>query len=453
SGPAGPGPGRQAARAGQRRPRRPAQRGDAGGGGPRRPPPLADGRPRLLVHADGHRGPPRLRRHAGAEPALAEWPPRRRARGGPAHAAGRAARAGGDPQRRSLPGDRRDGPPGRRPPVLRHRRPGAAGPGAAQPGDHPGGLRRRPGRRHRPARCPPLVPAGAHRAGSRAGGSGVHPGRPGARRRRDRRRGRPAMSPDDTEAPDGPPRGVATMAVVRWGLVVLTALVAAGSILGYAGVHLTGRKSAPSAQLYYCPMHPSVVQDHPGECPICSMTLVPKPQGQVKPSSTMAPPPGGAEAPGLSAVDLSADRVQLIGMRTAPVKRETLGGELRTVGVVAPSERGLAQISIRFSGWIEKLLVSETGERVRRGQVLATVYSPEVLRAEQELLVARGWTGSEGPAAEHHGTSAGFSADARRRMELLGISAQEVDQILRTGKPVEAISIRSPVEGYVVAKR
>ncbi|HXU80506.1 MAG TPA: efflux RND transporter periplasmic adaptor subunit, partial [Polyangia bacterium] len=186
---------------------------------------------------------------------------------------------------------------------------------------------------------------------------------------------------------------------------------------------------------------------------ICSMTLVPKPQGQVKPSSTMAPPPGGAEAPGLSAVDLSADRVQLIGMRTAPVKRETLGGELRTVGVVAPSERGLAQISIRFSGWIEKLLVSETGERVRRGQVLATVYSPEVLRAEQELLVARGWTGSEGPAAEHHGTSAGFSADARRRMELLGISAQEVDQILRTGKPVEAISIRSPVEGYVVAKR
>ena len=128
------------------------------------------------------------------------------------------------------------------------------------------------------------------------------------------------------------------------------------------------------------------------------------------------------------------------------------------MGVVAANERGLAQITTRFAGWIQKLLVSETGERVRRGQVLATIYSPDVLRAEQELLVARGWNaGGDGEAGARRrprsdGLAAGLVANARRRLELLGISAQEIDEILRTGKAVEAIAIRSPVDGYVVGK-
>jgi membrane fusion protein, copper/silver efflux system len=320
---------------------------------------------------------------------------------------------------------------------------------------------------------------------------------------------------DDTPAdrppmPEGPPRGVATMSIVRWVLVAITAVVAVGSIISYSGVHFGGAKSASSGQLYYCPMHPSVVQDHPGECPICSMTLVPKPEGNAKPAATMKPaspggppaaarsadkyycpmhpnrtsddpnarcpdcgmkmelrPPAAAEAkpvmatepnpdvPGLTAVDLTPERIQLIGMRTGTVKREALGGELRTIGVIAPSERGLAQINTRFAGWVQKLLVSETGVRVRRGQALATIYSPDVLRAQQELLVTRGWNTSGGDAKPgHDGDSftAGLDANSRRRLELLGISAQEIDEVLRTGKAVEALAIRSPVDGYVIGK-
>jgi Cu(I)/Ag(I) efflux system membrane fusion protein len=268
------------------------------------------------------------------------------------------------------------------------------------------------------------------------------------------------MSSDDdgtpaehAPAPTGPPRGVRTMSIVRWVLVCLTALIALGSILSYAGVRPGGPKSAPSEQLYTCPMHPSVVQDHPGQCPICSMTLVPKLQQQARPSATTAANPNPA-VPGLAAVDLSPERIQLIGMRTATVKREDLGGELRTVGVVGANERGLAQINTRFAGWIQKLLVSATGERVRRGQALAMIYSPDVLRAQQELLVARGWTGSADARTTHeHDTFTGeLGASARRRLELLGISGQEIDEVLRTGKAVDAIAIRSPVDGYVVAK-
>ncbi|HZL16706.1 MAG TPA: efflux RND transporter periplasmic adaptor subunit [Polyangia bacterium] len=262
------------------------------------------------------------------------------------------------------------------------------------------------------------------------------------------------------EAPPGPPRGVATMSIVRWVLVLLTALVATGSILSFVGVHFGSSRGASSGQVYYCPMHPSVVQDHPGECPICSMTLVLKVAGKTNPSAARGASQTAAATapgvPGLADVDLTPERIQLIGMRTARVKREAIGGDLRTVGVVAANERGLAQINTRFGGWIQKLFVSETGERVRRGQVLATIYSPEVFRAEQELLLAHGWSaaaaGDAKPAPDHQDFAVGFDANARRRLELLGIAPQEIDEMLKTGKAPEAIPIRSPVDGYVVAK-
>jgi membrane fusion protein, copper/silver efflux system len=267
----------------------------------------------------------------------------------------------------------------------------------------------------------------------------------------------PAEGPAIAETPQGPPRGVAAMAIVRWVLVVITALAATGSILSFAGVHFGSGTSASSGQVYYCPMHPSVVQDHPGECPICSMTLVRKLEGKtipggMKPTTAVA---GGTGVPGLADVDLTPERIQLIGMRTATVKREAIGGDLRTVGVVAANERGLAQINTRFGGWIQKLLVSETGERVRRGQVLATIYSPEVFRAEQELLLTRGWSSGAGaakPSHDHDDFAGGLDANARQRLELLGIAPQEIDEMLRTGKAAEAIAIRSPVDGYVVGK-
>ncbi|HXU01356.1 MAG TPA: efflux RND transporter periplasmic adaptor subunit [Polyangia bacterium] len=263
----------------------------------------------------------------------------------------------------------------------------------------------------------------------------------------------PAEAPPE---PEGPPRGVATMSIVRWVLVGIAGIVAVASILSYAGVRSGGGKATSSTEqhLYTCPMHPAIIQDHPGECPICGMTLVLKTTATPRTGSA----PDAGQVAGLSPIDLTPERIQLIGMKTAPVKREALGGELRTVGVVAANERGLAQITTRFAGWVQKLLVSETGERVRRGQALATIYSPDVLRAEQELLVAAGWNASPDGKPTHadlhggDGLTAGLLANARRRLELLGISAQEIDDVLRTGKAVEAIAIRSPAEGYVVGK-
>lgn len=279
-----------------------------------------------------------------------------------------------------------------------------------------------------------------------------------------------------------PPRGVRGMAIVRWALVALMALLAVGSGLSFLG---GGEGSGTAGQAYYCPMHPQIVQDRPGECPICSMNLVPRPTpGQsyhcpMHPTVTSSDPNatcslcGGmkllpraaqsaaattttAAVPGLTAIDLPIDRVQKVGIRTARVARQSLGGGLRAAGVVEADERGLASISPRFAGWIEQLLVSETGQRVKRGQPLATIYSPEVLQAQQELLAALGWTASSPrPAPPHPEPTApldGLVSDARHRLELLGISAQEVEAIVTARKPQRAIAIRSPVEGHVITK-
>lgn len=298
-----------------------------------------------------------------------------------------------------------------------------------------------------------------------------------------------------------PPTGARTMGIVRWVLVAVMALIAAGSILMYFGVSVGGRPGASRAgdKQYYCPMHPQIVQDHPGDCPICSMRLVLKPEGAVKPSATMQPAAAAAAAkgsgkywcpmhpqvtsddpnarcdlcggmklvprpaaaepvPGLVPVDIPVDRVQRIGIRTEKVVRQSLAGSLRTAGAVEASERGLASISPRFSGWIEDLQVAETGQRVKKGQTLATIYSPEVLQAQQELLTALGWSAGQpggGAGPLHHGEVTplqGLAADARHRLELLGISPQEIDAIARNRRPQRAIAIRSPVAGHVIAK-
>ena len=252
-----------------------------------------------------------------------------------------------------------------------------------------------------------------------------------------------------------PPAGVRSMAIIRWALVGLMAILAAGSILSVFGARQKPDTSAQAA-VYYCPMHPQIQQDHPGECPICGMTLVLKPTGATSAAAPTMNPTGAPAAPspaGLVPVDIPLDRVQKIGVRTARVTRQALGGGFRSAGVVQADERGLANISPRFAGWIETLEVSETGQRVKRGQALATIYSPEVLQAQQELLTALGWTDTGSGAQPHHaGPLEGLVGDARRRLELLGISPPEIDAIIKTRKPQRAIAIRSPVDGHVITK-
>jgi Cu(I)/Ag(I) efflux system membrane fusion protein len=275
----------------------------------------------------------------------------------------------------------------------------------------------------------------------------------------------------DASLPEGEeiaPPGTRAMAVVRWLLVALMTAAAVAALT----YHFTGGDAGAKRDAhveYYCPMHPQIVQDAPGDCPICNMTLVARPAAQSAAAQQQAAlqharaastPQGGSGAhdvPGLAPIQLPPERVQLMGMRIAKVERRALAPELRATGVVSTREQGLARVHTRFAGWIEHLAVAETGARVQRGQVLATVYSPELLAAQHELINAVKWSTPRAPlgAADSRpvpDTGAGLADNARMRLSLLGIAANDIAQIESSGKASGALPLRSPASGYVTRK-
>lgn len=237
------------------------------------------------------------------------------------------------------------------------------------------------------------------------------------------------------EGEEAPPRGVHAMAMVRW--VILAAAVTAavftgGSWLldrqGRSGPATAGATSDEPHSKYHCPMHPQIVSDQPGQCPICQMSLVPL---------AAAPPAGPSTLAGLAAVEAPVDRLQSMGVRVEPVARGRMGDTLSTVGRIVADEGKLARVQVRFSGYVEKLLVTQPGTRVQRGAALALVQSDEIVRLEGDLLQALGWGGD-------------LAERARQRLRLLGVAPEEISRIEARGEVDGLVAVRSPVHGDVV---
>jgi Cu(I)/Ag(I) efflux system membrane fusion protein len=234
-----------------------------------------------------------------------------------------------------------------------------------------------------------------------------------------------------------------------------------------AGEH-AGHRHNPSDP-YLCPMHPEETGvDANARCPICGMKLEKRPAkaalqtapGNAPRGDSPMATPGGIQGsialppvPGLVPVQLSMERVQSIGVRTAPATLEALGPELRAVGFVSADESRLARVHTRFSGWIEELEVATTGQKVARGQVLAGLYNLELLPAQQEFLAARRWSaGGTGSAAQPGEDGKSIERDARARLELFGLSRAEIDSIAESGKPTRTVAVTAPIGGYVISK-
>jgi Cu(I)/Ag(I) efflux system membrane fusion protein len=252
------------------------------------------------------------------------------------------------------------------------------------------------------------------------------------------------------EGEEAPPAGVRIMAPIRWGLLVVSALVAIFMWWSYASAEFRGEPNATrAAATYHCPMHPQIVASEPGECPICHMSLEPIVSNRSGPApaasaATNALGTTGATPPGTTPITLTLDRIQSIGVRTAVVGEGNATQTLRVTAVVAPTEQGVAEVHVRSPGFVERLFVNQTGVAVARLQPLFVVYSPEIFQAESELLAAQRW---EGPGAA--GTSA---AAARRKLELLGMAAKDIDEVLKTREPMRAVPVYAPQAGYVTKK-
>jgi Cu(I)/Ag(I) efflux system membrane fusion protein len=178
--------------------------------------------------------------------------------------------------------------------------------------------------------------------------------------------------------------------------------------------------------IWTCTMHPQVRRDHPGNCPICGMKLVPR----AEPSAGhAASPPSVHAAHAGPLVTIDPRMAQNLGMRTAPVTAGNVSQSVDAVGSVAVDENRIAVVEARAAGWVERLDVRAVGDAVRAGQVLAGVYAPDLLAAQEELALAR----KLGDAA--------LVDAAQSRLKLLNASG--------TGSPQRQTLITAPQSGVV----
>ena len=151
---------------------------------------------------------------------------------------------------------------------------------------------------------------------------------------------------------------------------------------------------------------------------------------------------------------LTAEQIRQFGVTFATVEERTISGEVRTVGIVNFDETRIAIVAPKFSGYVERLQVDFTGQLVRQGQALLEIFSPELVAAQQELLLARRLQQELGTSSAP-GVPAGATdllGAARRRLRLWDISEAQIDQILSSGQPQRTLTLYAPVSGIVIDK-
>ncbi|MGD9947018.1 MAG: efflux RND transporter periplasmic adaptor subunit [Desulfobulbus sp.] len=193
---------------------------------------------------------------------------------------------------------------------------------------------------------------------------------------------------------------------------------------------------------YTCSMHPFIIRDEPGSCPICGMALTPL---------------KGGESGGQSEEGIKIDPItqQNMGVRTAPVVKRNLEHTIRTVGLVAMADDRQYSVNSKIEGWIEQLYVDQLGQPVSKGQPLLSIYSPELVAAQQEYLLAltnRKRLG-ESPFREIATGSARLLEAARTRLSYWDISPEQLKMLERTGKPSKTLTLYSDHRGIVTRKK
>ncbi|WP_338865650.1 efflux RND transporter periplasmic adaptor subunit [Myxococcus stipitatus] len=260
--------------------------------------------------------------------------------------------------------------------------------------------------------------------------------------------------PPSSQAPSGRRFGAAALASTA----LASALLGGGAVHWLsshredaAHAHASPTSTAPAPEgsekattRYQCPMHPAIVQDHPGKCPICGMDLV---------SMTAAPSAaGGSTVEGLSTVAIDPSRQQLIGLRTAPVMEGKVGGTWRTNGRIAQDETRIRRVHMKVPAFVERVYADFTGKPVRQGEPLFAVYSPELLAAQEEYLLALRTREALSQAGGMTTDGDALVAAARRKLELWDVPQATLERLTRTGEATRTLTLVSPISGVITKK-
>jgi RND family efflux transporter MFP subunit len=254
------------------------------------------------------------------------------------------------------------------------------------------------------------------------------------------------------------------MKIIRTvGLLVVIAAAFAGGYIYKAvkgSTAETAQKGGRNVLYWVDPMHPAYKSDKPGIAPDCGMKLQP-----VYADGGAAAVSTGANLKPASANDISTmevgtvqitpEKQQLIGVKYEQVE---LGGGSRTiraVGKVAIDETRIGHVHTKVEGWIDKVFVDFTGKLVKKGQPMLTIYSPDMLASQRELLLAAKAKTIMRDSALPSGfdQSESLLQATRRRLELWDLSEAQIDQVLRTGEPIKNITVYSPMTGYITDRK
>lgn len=236
--------------------------------------------------------------------------------------------------------------------------------------------------------------------------------------------------------------------------------------------------SAEVGELWTCGMHPQVIQDRPGRCPICGMALTPVAGSGAEQQTAsgerrvkywwdpMMSPPYISDQPGTSPMgmdlvpvyedEVSAGStlvidptvVQNMGLRVATVEEAPLTRSIRAVGILAEPEPARHDVSLRLGGWIDRLHADTEGMRLAQGDPLFDLYSPELQVAVEELIGARRMreTLTTGERTDV------LYGSAVRKLELYGIAREQVDQLAALDSAPRSVTFTSPADGFLVEK-
>lgn len=222
------------------------------------------------------------------------------------------------------------------------------------------------------------------------------------------------------------------------GILVLIGVVIVkwDTILAYYDKWTRPEEKAHAASLdveYFCPMHPTVIRDNPKEkCPNCFMPLSKRKKLEAKDEAL---PPGI-----VNRVQFSPYRVVLAGIQTSTVEYLPLSKEITTVGFVDFNEREMKQVTARVKGRLDQLFVNQTGEMVEAGDKLASLYSPDLVVTVHNLLDAK------------RSNNAELQRLSGDRLQLWGISDDQIKEVLATGKANTHLIIRTPIDGHILKK-
>jgi membrane fusion protein, copper/silver efflux system len=189
-------------------------------------------------------------------------------------------------------------------------------------------------------------------------------------------------------------------------------------------------------EYWTCPMHPEVQKDGPGACPICNMDLIKKVTGENTGTT--------AESNMEGMLTLTSDRQVLANVSTVKIKKERLIKELSAYSYLDFAEQGRKTIPAKFNGRIEKLFVDKTGDYITKGQALFEIYSPDLVQAQNEYLIALGKTTDKNNL---------LTEASRKKLELFGLTTEQIDALKNDGDIKLTLIYYSPVSGTVIEKK